>query len=57
MLSATSKIGFIGGGKIAHAMAQGFIAAGERRTANIACKRLVLSVGGCVLNIAFPDCC
>lgn len=29
MISATSKIGFIGGGKIAHAMAKGFIAAGK----------------------------
>lgn len=29
MAGVSSKIGFIGGGKIAHAMAQGFIAAGN----------------------------
>lgn len=29
MAGVSSKIGFLGGGKIAHAMAKGFIAAGN----------------------------
>lgn len=35
MITPTSQIGFIGGGRIAQAMAQGFIAAGEFLNKNL----------------------
>lgn len=35
MITPTSQIGFIGGGRIAQAMAQGFIAAGKFINVNL----------------------